>query len=114
MDDAPPVRAPSGDPAPIELLHSRLESLERIVAAQQAEVRTRRLVVVDETGTERVVTDVGTSFAELRLRIGARRPLDVVLVAAHEPSDPAAGSTAGIEVWLDGDHVGGFTVVVDR
>jgi hypothetical protein len=113
-DPTAPTHSGVNDLASIEL-QSRVAALERAVAAHEAEVRTRRLVVVDDTGAERLITAVGESFAEVRLSVGGRRRrLDVVLVAAREPSDPRAGATAGVEVWFDGDHLGGFTVSADR
>ena len=100
--------SPRGD------LLSRLEAVERQVAAWAHEVRTRRVAVVDHDGNERLVTEIGDSFTELRLRLGeGRRQLDLVLVAAREPADPRA-TTAGVEMWLDGDHAGGFTVMPER
>lgn len=112
MDDEP---TPPADPPPDLELRRRVDALERSLAHQADEIRTRRLVVVGPDGDERIATDVGEQFAELRLGIGGRRRrLDVVLVAAREPPDARGTTIAGLEVWLDGDHVGGLTISPER
>lgn len=105
----------SPDPAAMPDLLERVHVLEQSLARFTDEVRTARLVIVDPDGGERIVTDVGESFAELRLRVGSRRQqVDVVVFAAREPPGAGGTTTAGLEVWLDGDHVGGFTITADR
>jgi len=50
-----------------EGLGPRLASLERAVAAMAAEIRTRRMVVVDASGSERIVGETRHGTAELRV-----------------------------------------------
>ena len=114
MDHDPGDPTTTGADAP-QSLEARVAAIERSMGELDGEVRTRRLVVVDADGTERIVASAGESFAEVRLSIGdRRRRLDVAVFAAREPPGADGSSIGGLEVWLDGDHLGGLTLTADR
>jgi hypothetical protein len=60
--DIPPQRGPS-------TVEARLADLEAAVAGFGHEVRSRRLVVIDEHGRERMVAEVRGGQAELRVQL---------------------------------------------
>jgi hypothetical protein len=87
------------------------------VAAVHAEVRTRRLVVVDDQGDEQVVGEVVNGQAELRvqLRSPVGRSTTVLFYAAPDggttPLAPASAFSFGqkggrveVNLWADGDR----------
>ncbi|HVC25449.1 MAG TPA: hypothetical protein VND23_06820 [Acidimicrobiales bacterium] len=85
---------------------ARLDSLERAITAIEREVRTRRLVVVDDDGDERVVAEVADGHAELRLDLprGQRGQRSSVLIFATPPS-AELGEGVGLQLWGDGDSL---------
>jgi hypothetical protein len=96
------------------LLEARVTALEGAVLAMTREIRTRRLVVIDGSGTPRVVADATGGTAELRLTTtSGRRQGDaaVVLHAGAGPDRPLAGSLlgldglVGVQLWADGDAI---------
>ncbi len=106
-------------------VQARLAALERSVRAMADEVHTRRLVVVDDRGRVRLVTEIVGDTAELRLELpgalgdraadadggaGERNgggPAAVVLHATSsaDGSDDGLGPAVGIQLWADGDSV---------
>ncbi len=107
-------------------MQARLAALERSVRAMADEIRTRRLVVVDDLGRVRLVAEVVGETTELRLelpgapgdraadaddgaasRSGAGRAA-VVLHATPstvDGPDDGLGPAVGIQLWADGDSV---------
>jgi hypothetical protein len=88
----------------------RLASLESAVAALSDSVTTRRLVVVDATGTPRLVAEVRGGTTELRLDVlspaGDGAVASVVLHAGDDGTDAAGlGVMAGLQLWAAGDTV---------
>jgi hypothetical protein len=80
-------------------IEARLAALERLVRAMADEIRTGRIVVVDDRGRARVVTEIVGETAELRLELPDRVPDR----PADGPADgPAAGPAAD-----PGDGTGG-------
>lgn len=96
-----------------EGIAARLAALERAVGAMGVEVRTRRMVVVDNDGNERIVGEVCHATTELRLDLPGGEPgahTAVVLfatpVAAEpEPEEIGLGPAIGIQLWAEGDAV---------
>jgi hypothetical protein len=108
-----PAAAPPEGVGEYEVLETRLAALERAVEATGAELRTRRLVVVDAEGHERIVGEVCQGTAELRLEIPGGRPGSrsaVVLFASPlvpgpDPGGAGFGPAVGIQLWAEGDAV---------
>ena len=74
------------------------------------EVRTRRLALVDEAGDEQVVMQVRRGVAEIV--VGGdlfQSPCHAVVFASE---DEPGHHTAGVELWANGNSVGGATVSV--
>jgi hypothetical protein len=71
------------------------------------EVRTRKLVVVDNEGTERAVLTTRSSYIELRLNAGPNYEL-LLFAGEHEPGLFALG----IEFWANGESLGGASLTV--
>lgn len=74
-------------------------------AGTDAELRTRRLVVVDDEGVERVVASVTAGMAEVRVLLDAvvrGRPSGVSLFAG---TDADGVSVVGLALVADGDSV---------
>ena len=108
-------------------MQARLAALEQSVRAMADEIRTRRLVVVDDLGRVRLVTEVVGETAELRLELPGGAPGDratgpddeagsrsgeeraaVVLHATPSTVDSRGGGlgpAVGIQLWADGDSV---------
>ena len=106
---------------------ARLAALERSVRAMADEIRTRRLVVVDDRGRARLVTEVVGETAELRLELPNGPPGDRATVpddgdgshpgesraavvlhatpATVDGPDDGLGPAVGIQLWADGDSV---------
>jgi hypothetical protein len=77
-------------------------------ASVAPEVRTRRLVVVDEHGAERAVIGVDNGHLELWIGTGRRGQGCEVLVFSGE--NDTGLLTAGVELCANGDGVGGESV----
>ena len=74
------------------------------------EVRTRRLVVVDEAGVERAVVQLRHGIIEIT--VGgepAEAPCQVVLFAGE---DEPGHHAAGLELRANGDSVAGCTITI--
>ena len=67
----------------VQELARRVAELEEALADMTREVRTRRLVVVDEAGEERIHTTVTDSGAQLDIDAPARPGLDLAPAAAN-------------------------------
>jgi hypothetical protein len=108
-------------------MQARLAALEQSVRAMADEIRTRRLVVVDDLGRVRLVTEVIGETTELRLELPGGAPGDratgpddgaatrsgagrAAVVLHATPStvdgpDDGLGPAVGIQLWADGDSV---------
>jgi len=78
---------------------ARVAALEAAVHSLAQEVRTRRLVVRDDAGDDRIVAEVRGATAELRVMTAAAA--GAVVVFATEPSDLDGG--VGVQLWARGD-----------
>jgi len=86
----------------------RLAGLEAAVAAMAAEIHTKRLVVMDDDGRDRIVAEVAGTVAEVRLDLpaGDRHPAMSVLVFANPgDADLDLGPGVGVQLWVDGEEV---------
>jgi hypothetical protein len=98
----------------VRVLTKRVRKLERAIEGQALEVRTRRLVVIDRDGAERIVGEVGGhGTAELRMDLPGclpRRRSSVVMFA--NPGDLVYDLPpgVGVQLWLDGDAARRFDV----
>lgn len=75
-----------------------------------AEIRTRRLVVVDDVGNERITLEVD-EFDVAQVSVVPMPPppgstTAVVLFAI--PASDRSGTGVGVELWCDGNSVGGI------
>jgi hypothetical protein len=87
-----------------------------VVEALGEEVRSRRLIVIDEQGHERVVAEVAHGQAELRVQLppesppspdnGTRSPGTALIFACPDSEDLGAG--LGVQLWAGGDILGEF------
>jgi hypothetical protein len=80
--------------------------------APSDEIRTRRLAVVDEDGTERIVAEVVRSMAEVRVALpeidGHTGSLQ--LYAAEHDGRGHLGPMLGLQLWVDGNVRAGIDV----
>ena len=84
----------------------RVACLERALTALATELRTRRVVVVDDESAERVVIDTVDDVAEVRVFVPGTAPgksCMAALFAAAVTSDGGLG--AGLQVVAEGDNV---------
>jgi hypothetical protein len=89
-------------------LEGRVERLEATIAALSEESRTRRLVVTDEAGKERIVGEVVGAAAELRLDLpGSQEARRTSVLVFANPGDEATalGSGVGVQLWSVGNMV---------
>ncbi len=98
----------------VRALATRVRKLERTLEGQVFEVRTRRLVVVDPDGAERIVGEVAShGTAELRMDLPGRLPgrRTSVLMFAN-PGDLVydVPPGVGVQLWLDGNAARRFDV----
>lgn len=81
----------------LEILAIRVSAIEGALLAMTQEVRTRRVVVIDESGEERLVGEVVGSTAELRVEVGrgsrADRSTDRAAVVLHAGIDRGTGNS---------------------
>jgi hypothetical protein len=93
-------------------IDERLRRLERFVRRSRGEVRTRRLVVTDVDGRDRIVGEVVGTTAELRLDLPTETTdgRSSVLCFAN-PGDPEVdlGWGLGVQLWVNGDCVDQMT-----
>ncbi len=104
-----PVDAPLIGAQTIEARVRVLEhAMDAVIAGQGAEIRTRRLAIVDDEGRERVIGAVVRDQAELRVDApasGCGEPSSVVMYAC--PDDGDLGPSCGIQIWVGGNAMGG-------
>lgn len=94
----------------------RLAAVERLASGLDREVRTRRLVVHDDDGRERIVAEVVCDTAELRVELGGESPGErsaVVLVASplvtgRDAADVGMGPAIAVQLWTDGETTVGL------
>ncbi|HET9731064.1 MAG TPA: hypothetical protein VFP54_00170 [Acidimicrobiales bacterium] len=89
-------------------LEARLAALSRQV--QTAELRARRLTLVDEAGRERLVAEMVGTVAELRFDLPGLPPgrrTSLLLFAVPDQPDWCAG--LGVQLWVDGNLVDELT-----
>jgi hypothetical protein len=96
-----------------ELLEARVTALEGTLLAMAREVRTRRLVVVDDAGVPRLVAEVVEGTAELRLSTAMARRGRGTAVVLHAGAGPdgedervqgrGLGALMGLQLWAEGD-----------
>ncbi|HVX20334.1 MAG TPA: hypothetical protein VHB02_03195 [Acidimicrobiales bacterium] len=89
-------------------LGERVARLEAAVAALGAEVRTGRLVVVDQQARPRIVAEVVDGTAEVRLDLpggGDRSALSVLVFANPGDRELDLAPGVGVQLWVDGDEV---------
>jgi hypothetical protein len=80
------------------------------------EVRTRRLVIVDDDGTDRIVAEVRRSIAEVRV---ALPDIDghtgsVQIYAAEHDGKGELGPMLGVQAWADGNVRAGIDVWLEE
>lgn len=74
------------------------------------EIRTRRIVVVDDGGNDRAVVQVVRDHVELRLiSSDGTNNCEVLAFSGLQARETLA---AGIELWVNGDSVGSWTAVL--
>lgn len=92
----------------LRTLTSRVEDLEEAGRCLRTEVRTRRLVVVDDHDRPRVVAEVRRDVAELHVDV-PRRPggghTSVLMFAAPVDRLMGFGQGMGVQLWVDGEEV---------
>lgn len=95
----------------MEGLTTRLARVEAALAELTKEVRTRRLVVVDDDGQERITGEIVRGTAELSVDLPGQPPgrRSSVLAFAN-PGDEELGLPPGlgVQLWLEGDAVDEF------
>lgn len=77
----------------------RVEALEAAIASMRGEVRTRRVVVVDQDGNERIDAHVLDKAGEAVLRVNASE--DTFVSVVGNPGDAAYAPYAGVWVWAN-------------
>lgn len=95
-------------------LSRRVTALERLVATTSEELRTRRLVVVDRDGAERIVGAVVDGTAELSVVLGDPPPHRTGVVLFASPPSPLTDAGIGLQVWAEGDAQGELASWSDR
>lgn len=116
MPDEADRRRMDGGPGWRSEVERRLAVVERWVAGLGHEVRTRRLVVHDEEGRDRIVGEVCCGTAEVRVELGGEVPGDrsaVVLVASplvtgRDATDDGMGPAVALQLWAEGEPVIGL------
>jgi hypothetical protein len=73
------------------------------------EVRTRRLVVVDEAGEERIVATVDRGLATLQVLVAGCPDGEETMVDISASDDPEFGPSIGVHLCARGDEVAVFT-----
>lgn len=111
MDDA--IRPPTGG----DILHveDRLAALQAEVAALRDElrheIRTRRVVVVEEDGFERIVLGADDSHGEVVVAARPSRDQSTRTELFALDSDDAEGPFVGVELVDRGNSVAGLSVL---
>ncbi len=94
--------------AQLQALVSRVEDLEDADRYLRMEVRTRRLVVIDDNDRARVVAEVRRDVAELHVEVPGRpgeAPTSVLLFAAPVDRLMGFGPGVGVQRWVHGEEV---------
>jgi hypothetical protein len=87
-------------------LDARIGALERALAQLSLELRTRRLVVLDEHGSERIVGEIVAGHCELRLDLpGESATPRSSLLVYSSPERHELGEGVGLQLWAGGDTV---------
>jgi hypothetical protein len=93
-------------------IEERLRRLEAFMLTPPEEIRTRRLVVTDADGRDRIVAEVVGTTAELRVDLpeGTTDGRSSVLCFAN-PGDPEMdlGWGLGVQLWVEGNIVDEMT-----
>ena len=101
-DTTPSIEGVTG----LRELRARLAELESKVAQLTDELRTGRLVVLDERERERLVAEVVDGVLELRLELPPAPPgRRSALLAFTSPGCEPFGSGLGLQLWADGELV---------
>lgn len=89
---------------------SAVDALKTEVAELRAqlatEVRTRRLVVVDDAGNERIYTEVNEGYASLEVTWGSRNAADFEHEEEHMSAYLVAGGSLGVCLSSRGNVIG--------
>jgi len=97
-----------------EGLGPRLAALERAFTAMAAEIRTRRMVVVDASGSERIIGETRHGTAELRVenpggnQEGGESAVAIFaspVTTGPDPGGTGLGPAVGIHLLAEGDAV---------
>lgn len=104
MPTTPPAPEPAGSEPP-----AHLAATEAVLAGLAQEVRTRRLVVVDDRGRERIVAELVGDDAFVRLDL-VRREGEGTTGLVLSATDGGDTASLGVEFWAEGNSVGGFDV----
>lgn len=95
----------------------RLASLEQAVAAMATEIRTRRLIIVDASGSERIIGETRHGTAELRVenpgeeKDGTESAVAIFaspVTTGPDPGGTGLGPAVGIHLLAEGDAVAEF------
>ncbi|MGH9091292.1 MAG: hypothetical protein ACRDZR_07955 [Acidimicrobiales bacterium] len=97
-------------PAPTDPARSTGERPAVTGAVATEEVRTRRLVVVDEVGEERIVATVDRGQATLQVLVAGCPDGEETMVDISAGDDPEFGPSIGVHLCARGDEVAVFTV----
>jgi len=99
---------------------ARLEGLEAAVERLAVELRTARLVVLDDAGTPRITAEVVDGVAELRVELvvpsaaAPAAPAVLVFAAPGEGRDGALlGPAIGVQLWAGGNGLAELVASVD-
>ena len=106
MSNQPPAPESPGSELPVA---SRLAAAETTLGRLSQEVRTRRLVVVDDRDRERIVAELDGEDAYLRLDLPRREGEGTTgLILYANTGEDVANPSLGLQFWADGNTVGGF------
>ena len=97
----------------VDPVEERLKRLKEAVAGLSAEVRTRRLVVTDDRGRDRIVGEVVDGVTELRLDLSGRPQGRTEVLVFANPGNDELGPGVDVQLWDDGDCIDELTVWSD-
>jgi hypothetical protein len=98
----------------LNALERRIAGQEEMTAAASDEVRTRRLVIVDSDGTQRIVGEIASGCAELRIELpGEPGSHSGVVIYAIAGDERVPAASIGIQLWARGDSVAEFEASPD-
>jgi len=105
VSNQPPAPEPPGSEPPA----SRLAAAETALGRLAQEVRTRRLVVVDDRDRERIVAELDGEDAYFRLDLPRREGEGTTgLILYANTGGDVASPSLGLQFWADGNAIGGF------